>query len=206
MATPPASNVSPTTKNQSPELKPASHFTDRRRNIGLVIDRTGHEAKLRFDSMDQVQKLDPMRSSGRVDCADDQPADPAGLGQRPGQYSSRVGPMHRRRVMPTPIPVNTKGALEQKSPVLWNCPRVRQWHSRQSEYQQNPEDMDGYKKQIIDNCGTAPTLTMRWVGLMVTRASRRGPTGTRYRRCARQARRDQPDVSVNKPVKSAARR
>jgi hypothetical protein len=68
-ATPaPVAGSSPTTKNQSPELKlKLGHFTDRRHNIGLVIDRTGHEAKLRFDGMDQILKLDPMRSAGRVD-------------------------------------------------------------------------------------------------------------------------------------------
>src|SRR5262245_5132103 len=68
-ANPPAATPAPNvTKNQSPELKlKLGHFTDKQHNIGLVIDRTGHEAKLRFDGMGQVLKLDPMRSSGRVD-------------------------------------------------------------------------------------------------------------------------------------------
>lgn len=58
----------PTTKNQPPDIKlKLGHFTDRRHNIGLVIDRTGHEAKLRFDGSGEVMKLDPMRSSGRID-------------------------------------------------------------------------------------------------------------------------------------------
>jgi hypothetical protein len=60
--------LGPTTKNQAPDIKlKLGHFTDRRHNIGLVIDRTGHEAKLRFDGSADVMKLDPMRSSGRID-------------------------------------------------------------------------------------------------------------------------------------------
>jgi hypothetical protein len=58
----------PGTKNQPPDIKlKLGHFTDKRHNIGLVIDRTGHEAKLRFDGSAEVMKLDPMRSSGRMD-------------------------------------------------------------------------------------------------------------------------------------------
>src|ERR1041385_2731369 len=50
----------PGTKNQPPDIKlKLGHFTDRRHNIGLVIDRTGHEAKLRFDGSGEVMKLDP---------------------------------------------------------------------------------------------------------------------------------------------------
>ena len=64
VAPPPA----PTTKNQPPDIKlKLGHFVDRRHNIGLVIDRTGHEAKLRFDTGGDVMRLDPMRSSGRID-------------------------------------------------------------------------------------------------------------------------------------------
>jgi len=60
--------VHPGTKNQPPDIKlKLGHFTDKRHNIGLVIDRTGHEAKLRFDGSADVMKLDPMRSSGRID-------------------------------------------------------------------------------------------------------------------------------------------
>ena len=56
------------TKNQPPDIKlKLGHFTDRRHNIGLVIDRTGTEAKVRFDGSAEVMKLDPMRSSGRID-------------------------------------------------------------------------------------------------------------------------------------------
>jgi hypothetical protein len=56
------------TKNQPPDIKlKLGHFIDRQHNIGLVIDRTGHEAKLRFDGSADVMKLDPMRSSGRTD-------------------------------------------------------------------------------------------------------------------------------------------
>jgi hypothetical protein len=59
--------VAPGTRNQPPELKlKLGHFTDKQHNIGLVIDRTGHEAKLRFDGGD-VMRLDPQRSSGRIE-------------------------------------------------------------------------------------------------------------------------------------------
>ena len=37
--------------------------------------------------------------------------------------------------------------------------------AQQSEFQAKiQEDMDGYKKQIVDNCGAGGGLAMRWVG------------------------------------------
>src|SRR5262245_12682711 len=37
--------------------------------------------------------------------------------------------------------------------------------AQQSEFQAKiQEDMDGYKKQVIDRCGTTQSLAMRWVG------------------------------------------
>lgn len=37
--------------------------------------------------------------------------------------------------------------------------------AQQSEFQAKiQEDLNGYKKQVIENCGTTPSLGMRWVG------------------------------------------
>jgi hypothetical protein len=37
--------------------------------------------------------------------------------------------------------------------------------AQQSEFQAKiQEDMDGYKPQVIDRCGTTKSLTMRWIG------------------------------------------
>ena len=56
------------TRPQPPEVKlKLGHFTDARHNIGLVIDRTNKEARLRFDHTPQVLRLDPMRSRDRID-------------------------------------------------------------------------------------------------------------------------------------------
>jgi hypothetical protein len=53
---------------QPPEVKlKLGHFTDAKHNIGLVIDRTNKEARVRFDHMPQVLRLDPMRAPGRID-------------------------------------------------------------------------------------------------------------------------------------------
>jgi hypothetical protein len=54
---------------QSPDIKlKLGHFTNARHNIGLVIDRTGKEARVRFDHLPQLLRLDPMpRSNGRID-------------------------------------------------------------------------------------------------------------------------------------------
>jgi hypothetical protein len=56
------------TRPQPPEIKlKLGHFTNARHNIGLVIDRTNKEARVRFDHVPQVMRLDPMQSSGRID-------------------------------------------------------------------------------------------------------------------------------------------
>jgi hypothetical protein len=56
------------TKPQPPELKlKLGHFTNAKHNIGLVIDRTNKEARVKFDHVPEVMRLDPMRSSGRID-------------------------------------------------------------------------------------------------------------------------------------------
>jgi hypothetical protein len=56
------------TRPQPPELKlKLGHFTDAKHNIGLIIDRTNKEARVRFDHVPQVMRLDPMPSSGRID-------------------------------------------------------------------------------------------------------------------------------------------
>jgi hypothetical protein len=56
------------TRPQPPEVKlKLGHFTDAKHNIGLIIDRTNKEARVRFDHVPQVMRLDPMRSSGRID-------------------------------------------------------------------------------------------------------------------------------------------
>jgi hypothetical protein len=53
---------------QPPEVKlKLGHFTDAKHNIGLVIDRTNKEARVRFDHTPQVMRLDPMRAPGRTD-------------------------------------------------------------------------------------------------------------------------------------------
>ncbi len=56
------------TRPQPPEIKlKLGHYTNAKHNIGLVIDRTNKEARVRFDNVPQVMRLDPIRSSGRVD-------------------------------------------------------------------------------------------------------------------------------------------
>jgi hypothetical protein len=53
---------------QPPDIKlKLGHFTDAKHNIGLVIDRTNKEARVRFDHVAEVMRLDPIRSSGRID-------------------------------------------------------------------------------------------------------------------------------------------
>jgi hypothetical protein len=56
------------TRPQPPEIKlKLGHFTNAKHNIGLVIDRTNKEARLRFDNTTDVLRLDPMRSRDRID-------------------------------------------------------------------------------------------------------------------------------------------
>jgi hypothetical protein len=56
------------TRPQPPEVKlKLGHFVDGKHNIGLVIDRTNKEARVRFDHTADVMRLDPIRSSGRID-------------------------------------------------------------------------------------------------------------------------------------------
>jgi hypothetical protein len=56
------------TRPQPPEIKlKLGHYTNARHNIGLVIDRTNKEARVRFDHTADVMRLDPIRSSGRID-------------------------------------------------------------------------------------------------------------------------------------------
>lgn len=56
------------TRPQPPEVKlKLGHYTNARHNIGLVIDRTNKEARLRFDHVPQVMRLDPMQSRDRID-------------------------------------------------------------------------------------------------------------------------------------------
>ncbi len=56
------------TRPQPPELKlKLGHYTNAKHNIGLVIDRTNKEARVRFDHVAEVMRLDPIRSSGRID-------------------------------------------------------------------------------------------------------------------------------------------
>jgi hypothetical protein len=53
---------------QPPDVKlKLGHFTSAKHNIGLVIDRTRKEARLRFDHTQDVLHLDPMRSRDRID-------------------------------------------------------------------------------------------------------------------------------------------
>jgi len=64
----PAPAAAKRTLPQPPEVKlKLGHFTDAKHNIGLVIDRTNKEARVRFDHMPQVMRLDPMRAPGRTD-------------------------------------------------------------------------------------------------------------------------------------------
>jgi hypothetical protein len=56
------------TRPQSPDIKlKLGHYTNARHQIGLVIDRTNKEARVRFDHVPQLLKLDPIRGSGRID-------------------------------------------------------------------------------------------------------------------------------------------
>lgn len=56
------------TRPQPPEVKlKLGHFVDGKHDIGLVIDRTNKEARVRFDHTADVMRLDPIRSSGRID-------------------------------------------------------------------------------------------------------------------------------------------
>lgn len=74
--TPPPANGSETgnsaipdrTRPQAPDIKlKLGHYSSSRHNIGLVIDRTQKEARVRFDHVPQLLKLDPIRGSGRID-------------------------------------------------------------------------------------------------------------------------------------------
>ena len=57
------------TLDQPPAVKlKLGHYRSARRGIGVVIDLTQHEAKLRFDSTSEVLNLDPSPGSlGRTD-------------------------------------------------------------------------------------------------------------------------------------------
>jgi hypothetical protein len=56
------------TRPQAPDIKlRLGHYTNARHQIGLVIDRTNKEARVRFDHVPQLLKLDPIRGTGRID-------------------------------------------------------------------------------------------------------------------------------------------
>lgn len=57
------------TKEQPPEVKlKLGHYVNEKRGIGVVVDRTQHAAKLRFDGTQQTLALDPQPGSdGRTD-------------------------------------------------------------------------------------------------------------------------------------------
>jgi hypothetical protein len=56
------------TRPQPPDIKlKLGHYTNARHQIGLIIDRTNKEARVRFDHVPQVMKLDPIRGNGRID-------------------------------------------------------------------------------------------------------------------------------------------
>ena len=56
-------------RDQPPDIKlKLGHYSNHARGIGLVIDRTGKEAKIRFDGTDQIIRLDPTPGThGRTD-------------------------------------------------------------------------------------------------------------------------------------------
>src|SRR5262245_59900885 len=79
--------------------------------------------------------------------------------------------------------------------------------AQQSEYQAKiQEDMDGYKKQIIDNCGTAQGLGMRWVGKLAVnpRESEKPDWFAVSTLCTSALDALSSTCQVNGPVKSAA--
>jgi hypothetical protein len=52
----------------APEVKlKLGHFRNKDRGIGLVIDLTHHEARIKWDGSKTVIKLDPQPSAGRTD-------------------------------------------------------------------------------------------------------------------------------------------
>ena len=56
----PAYEPGNTPRDQPPDIKlKLGHYSNSARGIGLVIDRTGKEAKIRFDGTDQILRLDP---------------------------------------------------------------------------------------------------------------------------------------------------
>ena len=61
--------VGPPHVAQPPDIKlKLGHYSNAERGIGLVIDRTGKEAKVRFDGTDVIFRLDPTPGShGRID-------------------------------------------------------------------------------------------------------------------------------------------
>jgi hypothetical protein len=66
---PSADPVAVTATNQPPAIKlKLGHYRSASRGIGLVIDRTQHEAKLRFDGTAEILHLDPSPANlGRTD-------------------------------------------------------------------------------------------------------------------------------------------
>lgn len=66
--TAPPPDTANTDRPQPPDIKlKLGHYSNSRHNIGLVIDRTQKEARVRFDHVPQLLKLDAIRGSGRID-------------------------------------------------------------------------------------------------------------------------------------------
>lgn len=61
--------AAPPARDQPPEVKlKLGHYTNARRGIGLVFDRTAAQAKLRFDGAAEIIKLDRQHGAGgRID-------------------------------------------------------------------------------------------------------------------------------------------
>lgn len=52
------------TKDQPPEVKlKLGHYSNEKRGVGLVVDLTHHEARVKYDGTKKVQKLDPVNHS-----------------------------------------------------------------------------------------------------------------------------------------------
>jgi hypothetical protein len=51
-------------KDQPPEVKlKLGHYANTKRGIGLVVDLTHHEARVKYDGTKKIQKLDPVNHS-----------------------------------------------------------------------------------------------------------------------------------------------
>ena len=56
-------NAGPT-KDQPPEVKlKLGHYSNDKRGVGVVVDLTHHEARVKYDGTQKVQKLDPINHS-----------------------------------------------------------------------------------------------------------------------------------------------